>query len=817
MIIHSLDIAARLSAKHSWQGEGFWHRDILRVSVDSRQIIEGGATLFFALVSPSGDGHRYLDEAYARGVRLFVVSEYHERYPERYPEALCLLVGDTLLALQSLAAWYRSSCGEVEVVAVIGSNGKTIVKEMLYRLLSPTLRGLYRSPESYNSQLGVALSLLGMPRGTRYAFIEAGISARGEMARLAKMIQPSEVIITHLGTAHSQHFGSLDELYSEKLQMLLAPSLRAVTTDAPPPMGDKIQSLMAELGLGDMLCLNAYGSRERSYALTLEGLEPTMASNLGLALYFIAQRLPEHYETALGQIGSLSPLPMRMELTDNVQGNLLINDSYTNDLDALSGAMLSLRGRGGDSIVLGPLEQSALKLGEALAAVHQMALSYGIKRIYLVDWAEPALLLIETAKLEGIEWYYAPDKDSLLREHQTALLETPVLLIKGARRSRLEELVQRLSRQEHDTKLEIDLSALRQNLAYYRSLLPREAGLICMIKADAYGLGAKAIAEVLQSSGHISHLAVAVADEGKALRREGIHCPIIVMNPQADSLKTLCRHSLEAEVYSLELLRAFTRLSTDETCPPLHLKVDSGMHRLGFRFEEVEAILDALRGHRLRIASVFSHLAGADEERLDDFSRRQAEYLQAFYTKLSRGLLDIGYDESELPRLHLLNTAGLERFSGQWAFDGARLGIGLYGFSPTGVDSVQAVVRLSTRILQVKDIAGGESVGYACRAYADQPRRIAVIPIGYADGLHRRLGNERWAVELRGQLAPIVGNICMDACMIDVSHIPEATAGDEVIVFGSEARPLEAIAAAGDTIAYEILTSISPRVARRYY
>lgn len=810
--------------------EECFQREISSVSVDSRQIIKGEACLFFALVSPSGNGHQYIPEAYSRGVRHFVVSAWDSVWQSCYPDACFLVVSDTLRSLQALAAWYRANSPTTYVFALIGSNGKTIVKEMLATLLRPLGIKLYRSPASYNSQLGVALSLLAMPRDAGYAFIEAGISEPGEMPYLAQMICPQEVIMTHFGSAHSANFPSLEALYAEKLSMLSSKSVSRLHYYAPPQREAYISELIARFAPKGISLHNAYTSSlnpknnchlKQSYEvlarerlLQLEAIDTLMAQNLILALDTIATALPQYYADACRHVVDISPLPMRMELIENTEGNILINDSYSNDPEALARAILTLRQRGGDTMVLGTIEQSALSPHELQAELLRLCQEAELRQVYLLGWDEGLSWDNLSIKTEFIP---VKDIEHLLRDFGKTLLSTPILLIKGPRRMHLEHLVQRLSLREHDTKLSVDLSALRHNLAYYRSLLPRPASLICMIKADAYGLGAVPIAQTLVDSGHIEYLAVAVADEGKALRREGIDCPIIVMNPQGDSLESLRNYNLQAEVYSIEMLHRFAEAYSQNQGIPLHLKVDSGMHRLGFSREELPEILRVVCTYQLPLDSVFSHLAGADEERLDTLTHHQAEYLHSFYQELCEGLRNCVTYPHELPRLHLLNTAGLERFSHDYAFDGARLGIGLYGFSPTGQREVQPVVSLSTRILQVKTIPPGEGIGYGCRQSSCEARRIAVIPIGYADGFSRRYGNGLWSVELGGVLCPTVGNICMDACMIDVTAVEYAKAGDEVIIFGGEQTPLTAMAEAGGSIPYEVLTSISPRVARIYY
>lgn len=817
MLFSTQDIPTSLQALAVF-GQGDY--DITRVVVDSRGSSLGRDCAFFALVTPSGNGHGYLYEAYRRGVRCFVVSEWQGEWQAEMPQAVFVQVADTLLSLQSLAHNYRQRINPF-VIGITGSNGKTIVKEMLYTLLSPSIPKLYRSPGSYNSQLGVALSLLAMPDDTEVAIIEAGISQRGEMERLAAIIKPNDVVITHLGTAHRENFDSLQDLYAEKLMLAGEGDTRLFYKLSPEQKPEQLQILSELLRLYP----NAYNCND-SIAEDIAIIQETLSqrnhvleANLHTALAYIRKAFPEYLHVARKSVGEITSLPMRVEIKENAKGHILINDSYSNDLDALA-LSLDVLGSYSDkdtAVVLGPIEQSGLSEDEQLNRVLTMSQKHGLRRIYLIGWSEEVITRV-TSVQEGHSstLYSAETMDTLLERYQELLLDERVLLVKGPRRLHLEELVRRLSMREHITRLEVDLSALRGNLAFYRSKLPQEAALICMIKADAYGLGAVEVARTLEASQHVSYLAVAVADEAKLLRSRGVEMPIIVMNPQQESLETLVRHQLDAEVYSLEMLALFGSQCSAKHRPGLHLKVDSGMHRLGFRMEDIPAIVGLIDKYQMRIASVFSHLAAADDEALDSFTHEQAEYLLNFYTCLCATLDQVAEYKKPLPRLHILNTAGIERFSIDYALGGARLGIGLYGFSPTSCPEVRPVARLVTKILQVKSIARGESIGYSCKHRLERDARIAVIPIGYADGLHRRYGNSCWAVNVMGTLCPIVGNICMDACMIDVTDVMEAREGTPVVVFGDELSPITALADVGDTIPYEVLTSISPRVARVY-
>lgn len=778
MLFRTSDIPAALGTAIA---AGTRDYTIEQIAIDSRSANLCEHSAFICLVTPSGNGHHHIAEAYSKGVRCFVISEESEAYAQQYPQACFISTANTLTALQDYALARRQQ-SHARIVAITGSNGKTIVKEMLYSLLYREVRNIYRSPGSYNSQIGVALSLIGLKPDTELAFIEAGISRPGEMDILERMIAPDEVILTHLGSAHQENFTDLDELKQEKLK--LAKSGCPLYTLRPSDK--RFDDLMLLAPFNDNI------NRE----------------NLLLALEYIAEAFPDVLQRIHQYIPELRPVEMRLEIQENAYGLPLINDSYSNDLESLSSALESMVRLGGSALVLSPIEQSSLTRDELGQEVIRLLTQYHVRHVYLIDWAD-----IPT---EGTSFdvTHAISVGELLEKHRETLLSEYALLVKGARRYHLEELVQRLVLREHVTSLTVNLSSLRQNLNFYRSRLPHEAALICMIKADAYGLGAVEVARALESA-HVNSLAVAVADEGKLLRQKGIMTPIIVMNPALDTLDTLSNYQLDAEVYSLELLELLGKRYKHKERPMIHLKVDTGMHRLGFRLEDISQIVYLIDKHQIRLSSIFSHLAGADEEILDSFTHEQAEYLLRFYNSLMASLEQISNYQKPYPYLHLLNTAGLERFSKAYALGGARLGVGLYGYSPTGRREVQPVAQLKTRILQVKHIAKGEHVGYNCRSTLERDSDIAIIPIGYADGLHRRYGNGKWQVNVGGVLCPILGNICMDACMIDVTEA-HAQAGDEVIVFGDSLTPITRMAEAGETIPYEILTSISPRVVRIY-
>lgn len=815
-----------------------------RVLTDSRSLTHSEGVAFFALSTPSGDGHSYIEDLIACGVRLYVVGHGGRELSARHPDCTFVEVADTLVALQRLAAYQRSRLStQAEVLAITGSNGKTSVKEMLAQLLTGLGLSLYRSPASYNSQLGVALSLLGMPPETDLAVIEAGISQPGEMARLVEMIRPTTVILTGVGQAHSAHFASRAEHIREKLRLATLPECTRLIC----PMDDpEVAREVEAMGLADKVVRIALGASDPRARLSVdatisadatilkltdvhgasEQYQSSLTSladrhNLSLALAYIHLVHPELLPEVARRTPRLQPLAMRLEVHTTDRGAMIINDSYSFDLNALENALdfahrhIEDVGEVAPVAVLSDIEGSSLPASELYRRVADLLRAYGMYSVYTIGVASSVL-----GEFGGLVHRHYESVESLLSSpHLEDLRMARLVLVKGARCYGLERLVHALTDKAHHTRLEVDLSALYANLRYYRSLLPLGHRITCMIKADGYGLGAYQVARLLDEAG-VDSLAVAVVDEARRLRSAGIRTAIIVMNPEASQIPTIVELGLEAEVYSLSMLRAVVGYAQRYgTAPRIHIKVDSGMHRLGFALEELPEIVETLSTSPIGIdMAVFSHLAVADEPEADAFTHAQAQRLELFAHELRCQLQErVAWSQLAHPLpLHLLNTAGIERLGSVYAYDGVRLGIGLYGSSPTGRIEVQPTVRLSASILQVKGVPAGEGVGYGLRGVAVVPRRIAVVSIGYADGLPRALGEGRWAMMVRGHACPIVGRVCMDTCMIDVSHVPEVLEGDRVIVFGEGAYTLEAMAEALGTISYEVLTRLSPRVERLY-
>ncbi len=778
---------------------------------DSRSLSFPEETLFFALRSKRNDGHRYIEELYNRGVRAFVV----ETLPEtQHADANYLRVPSTLEALQRLAERHRYAF-DIPVVGITGSNGKTVVKEWLYQLLMPSMH-VTRSPRSYNSQIGVPLSVWMMHQGTEVALFEAGISQAGEMLQLADIIQPTIGVFTTLGQAHQENFHSLEDKCREKFQLfpncdtLIYPAdndivFRVLKTSGFK--GTKIGWSMTDPSAA--FYINKVETTETSTTISYiynseEGRFeiPYISSALvedAIIAAVTALRLGLSPELLAERMAQLEPVAMRLEVKEGRNGCTLINDSYNSDLASLDIALDFMQRRPDHkgrsrTLILSDIEQSGLGADELRQQVSEMVRSRGIDKVITIGTQFP-------------DSY--PDTDTFLASTAFLQLHDEVILIKGARRFGFDRITEQLVEKVHETTLEVNLSAIVENLNHYRSMMSG-AALVCMIKADGYGAGAVEIAKTLQDH-RVDYLAVAVADEGVALRKAGITSNIMIMNPEMTAFKTMFDYDLEPEVYSFRLLDALRHAARKEgiTGWPIHIKLDTGMHRLGFHpVDDMPQLIDYLKSQNaLTPRSVFSHFVGSDGDEFDDFSQQQYElYLQgadALQGAFSHHIIR-----------HICNSAGIEHFP-QRQMDMCRLGLGLYGINPRNNEILSNVSTLKTTILQIHDVKAGESIGYSRRTILDRDSRIAAIPIGYADGLNRKLGNRHAYCLVNGQKAQYVGNICMDVCMIDVTDI-DCKEGDSVEIFGDN-LPVTVLSDILETIPYEVLTGISNRVKRIYY
>lgn len=810
---------------------------ICYLSTDSRSLLYPKETLFIALVTATGDGHRYIPELVDRGVRNFLISQPIALWEAYQTKCNFIEVSDSLEGMQHLA--HEVARRDAHRIAITGSRGKTITKELLYQILSShTTEEVYRSPYSYNSQIGVALSLF--DSYGNYQIYEAGISQRGEMQRLEEILQPEIGILTSITEEHQSGFLNIEEKIREKL--ILFQDCRWLVLGSNTPRAKRLwegshsshrhtkllywtkeeeeadirYELLERRKTSTLVRIYDYfspqGKRSAQPSISLVELPFTQEydlDNLFAALSAARLILPDSLQT-LAQT-PLSKVRMRLDLRSGFQGNSIIEDHYDFDLRSLAHALdfLYRRSRVTSAkkvVILDALPEEIYGDKSSWDTLNYLVESYQIDRLILIGSHKYAL------SERAISY---PDIEALLKSNILDKLRHSLILIKsGKETTALDRLQRKLLDRQHQTRLEVNLNALVDNYQHYRKKLAREHKIVAMIKADAYGLGALEVARSLEDLG-VSFLAVALSDEGQSLRRFGIHARIMVMNPEPASFGLLFDYDLEPEVYSLELLKELIQAAHSRGIKnyPIHIKIDSGMHRLGFSPLELDPLLELLsQQDSLRVSSIFSHLSASDDAGEDTFTQKQIETFDQLSRKLQNHL--------RYPTLrHILNTAGIERWGKDplASFDMVRLGIGLYGYDPTGGDEVKAVAKLKTTILQIRELPEGENLGYGHKFFTERPTRVGIIPIGYADGLRRSLSGGRYAVEVAGKSAPILGNICMDTTLIDLTDIPEAEAGEEVIIFGGKLSSIETLAKAVDTIPYEILTSISSRVVRTYF
>ena len=781
----TIEIASVIGAKTD-QASG---RDVSWLLTDSRSLCYPESTLFFAIRTNRGNGHRYVEDLYRRGVRAFVVSEKVEG---SFPDADFLTVSDTLAALQKLAAYHRTRF-DIPIVGITGSNGKTLVKEWLYQLLAPDFN-VTRSPRSYNSQIGVPLSVWGLWEKSEVGIFEAAISEPGEMAALQHIIKPTIGIFTRLGSAHQENFASMEDKCREKL-LLMKDAKVIIYPEGDPVISKCIDEAQFKGKL--TACRSTGNAFEDNKALCR-----AVCRELGLDDDITEERLR-----------ALEPIAMRLEVKEGVNDCTLINDSYNSDLDSLDIALDFMNRRPEKegrqrTLILSDIQQSGVEPHALYSGLASLLSQRGINNLIAVGGIISAHMDC-FAHLPFSRRFF-PTTDALLSDPVMTSLQHQLILIKGARSFHFERITDRLEKKVHETILEVNLSAITKNLNHFRTFMRPETKIVCMVKADAYGAGAVEVSKTLQAAS-VDYLAVAVADEGAMLREKGITAGIMVMNPEMSSLSTLFRNHLEPEVYSFRLLDALIHAAEHEgiTGLPVHIKLDTGMHRLGFDAEkDIPALIERLRRQTaLTPRSVFSHFVGSDSQDFDDFSELQWKRFQKGAKQLQEAF------PGRILR-HICNSAAIERFPGRH-LDMVRLGLGLYGIDSFTNETINVVSTLRTTILQIHNVKAGESVGYSRRTILERDSRIATLPIGYADGLNRLLGCRRGYCLVHGQQADYVGNICMDVCMIDVTDI-NCQEGDLATIFGSELPPTELAKRCG-TIPYEILTGIAPRVKRIYF
>lgn len=783
--------------------------------IDSRSLCFPKETLFFAIRTNRNDGHKYIGELYKRGVRNFIVSSLPADI-DQYPQSNFLLVHDTLQAMQQLAAYHREQF-DIPVIAITGSNGKTTVKEWLYQLLSPDFN-VCRSPRSYNSQVGVPLSLWLLNPHNDVAIIEAGISNPNEMDNLNRMIRPTISVITNIGEAHQENFFTKEGKCDEKLKLMRNCETAVINLQDEFITKVARQEVLNKVKYWPMVRSVEKKGTSATITYTLNGkqsqysipfIDNAAIENSVTCLATCASLEGVDLEAICARMATLEPVAMRLEVKDGINGCTLINDTYNSDIHSLDIALDFMSRRPDNqtqkrTLILSDILQSGETSRTLYAKVAEMAEKRGIEKVIGVGEA-----ISSCSQYFKMDAYFFKTTEELIASEVFATLNNEFILIKGARRYHFDRLSDLLTLKVHQTILEVNLNALIENLHYYRSFMEPETKMVCMVKASAYGIGSFETSKTLQDQG-VDYLAVAVADEGADLRKAGITSNIMVMNPEMTSFKMLFDYRLEPEVYNFQLLEALIYAAEKEgiTNFPIHIKLDTGMHRLGFSpKEDIDRLITRLSKQSALIpCSVFSHFVGSDADEFDSFSRHQFE----LYDEASQKL-QAAYSHKILR--HICNSAGIEHFP-KYHLDMVRLGLGLYGINPRNNEVINNVVTLKTTILQIRNVPAGDTVGYSRKGKIDHDCRIAAIPIGYADGLNRKLGNGNGYCMVHGQKAPYVGNICMDVCMIDVTGI-ECSEGDYVTIFGDE-LPVTVLSDAIGTIPYEILTGVSTRVQRVY-
>jgi alanine racemase len=796
---------------------------------DSRLLIQPIETLFFALIGQRNDGHHYIDALYQNGVRAFVISK--KTAIKDYPDAHFILVKNTLEALQNIAKFHRSQFN-IPTIGITGSNGKTVVKEWLHQLLEGHFR-IVRSPKSYNSQIGVPMSVAQIEPIHNLAIFEAGISTTNEMQRLADIVQPTIGIFTNIGDAHNDGFQSIEQKVQEKILLFknakiiiyckddarIDAALKNLKKTQNPSLqlfnwstseSGYFHSIFIKKATHETVITGIYTNEK--ITITIPFVDDASIEN-AIHCWLVSLHLGLKMVEITPPFQRLSPVALRLELMGGINHCTLVNDSYSADLASLTIALNFLQQQNThqkQTVILSDFLEHNDATADIYEAIAQLLIQKKVNKLIAIG--DSIQRIFPFLKNKITVKYYVSTK-AFLQQIIPNDFDHETILIKGARTFQFEKIANRLALKVHQTTLEINLNALIHNLNIYRNLLEPETLLMAMVKASAYGSGSDEVAKILEFN-RVNYLAVAYSDEGVELRKSGINLPILVLNPEAASFDSIIRYQLEPEIYSFSLLDDFQNYlaSFNFSEPyPIHIKVNTGMNRLGFEAAEAEQLASRLAQNKvLKVASIFSHLAGSDAAAFDDFTEKQVARFKDFYKKIVQQL-------PYQPLRHILNSSGISRFK-QHQMDMVRLGIGLYGIdgNPNIQQHLETVSTLKATISQIKNIPITETVGYNRSGKIQQPIRSATISIGYADGLMRHAGNGQIKVLIRGQEVPIIGNVCMDMCMIDVTDVPVVKEGDEVIIFGTD-QPIQHLAKALNTIPYEIFTNISPRVKRVYF
>lgn len=797
--------------------------EIRHITTDTRRVESPAHTLFFALSGSMHDGHAFIHDALDKGIKNIVA----EKDPGKSSmHANVYIVPDSLRALQKLAAHHRVSFTDIEVIGITGSNGKTTIKEWLYQMIQD--RQVVKSPKSYNSQTGVALSVWQIRPGDRLGVFEAGISKMHEMENLQNMIRPDIGLFTMLGDAHAEGFSSLTEKLSEKLKLFRDAHTIIFEED------DLIVSMAIREEYGDKN-LKSWGWSQNAslfrimdiqksnyqsrITIELDGKPESLiipfsdAASTENSLHCIATMIVLGFDIAgiNEALKRIQIIPMRLEMKNGLQGSILINDTYNADIQSLKIALEFLSQQSGSRekvVVLSDFMQTGLDestLNHRLAALIQ---NHGITHLIGVGVAVASL---EKHLDPFILFSSYGSTDEMIHNLPSLDLKNKAILVKGARIFRLERLVDALSEKAHTAVMETDLQSVEFNLRYFSEQLSPGTRLIAVIKASAYGSGSEELARFLEFR-KVAYLAVAFIDEGIQLRKAGVMLPIIILNPDRNGVLDMIRYDLEPEVYSPEQLREINGLMASGEQKPfnIHLKIDTGMHRLGFMAEDLNDMCRLIAENKLlHVSSVFSHLSSSEDPGDDAFTLEQVNKLNTYFDEI---VSHLGYR----PMKHILNSAGIIRFP-QYHFDLVRLGLGLYGIDTTETitTKLEKVHTLKATVVQIKHLNTDEYVGYNRRGKLESPGKVAIINIGYADGLMRRAGNGRYSVRIHGHDYPIIGNVCMDLTIVNIFTNNDIKVGDEAIIFGKD-KPVEVLASVCDTIPYEIISRISGRVKRLY-
>ncbi|MCB9251888.1 MAG: bifunctional UDP-N-acetylmuramoyl-tripeptide:D-alanyl-D-alanine ligase/alanine racemase [Flavobacteriales bacterium] len=794
------------------------------INIDSRRITHWKSTLFFAIKGPKHDGHHYISDLIEAGVKNFVVEDISAHLPTQ--NLNFILVDETVEGLQKLAAYHRSKFN-YPLIGITGSNGKTTIKEWLYQLLHDNFK-IIRNPRSYNSQVGVPLSIWQMSNDFDLGIFEAGISKPGEMIKLQKILLPEIGLFTNIGDAHSENFNSNSEKISEKMKLFEATPV-LITRKGNSESDTFFHSWLESKKVRKLL---TWSNSDPECDLYISSFQPDSSEDVSAEYhgkkfsYPLPARDEASYENSaftvltalyLGlstdeihrRMTGIEPVEMRLQKIEGNYNSVIINDTYNSDINSFEISvdyLIRQQSNLSNTVILTDILQTEKSPEELYKKVNRILEDKKIDRF--IGIGKILEQQIDSVKIQNKEVY--PDKKAFIDHLKPYTFANQNILIKGARKFGLEDIVKILERQNHQTVFEINLTAIERNYRYFRELLPSGIKIMGMVKAFSYGTGSFEIAKLLQDAG-IDYLAVAYGDEGVLLRKKGITTPIMVMNPDFKGFDVMLEYDLEPEIYSTSLLKEFQKFveKSGKLKHGVHIEIDTGMHRLGFQPEDIPELIENLnKSPNLKVKSVFSHLAVSDEAEQHEFTLKQIETLRKIESTF-------GQDAQDKPLFHILNSAGVLHYP-EGFLDMVRLGIGLHGIDPSDKDRIKLEIAgsLKSYISQIKVIKAGEGIGYGLHAMQDQPRRIAIIAIGYADGFNRKLGNGKWEVLINGKQASTVGNICMDMFMADVSEI-SCNEGDDVQIFGKE-NNIERMAEILETIPYEILTSISQRVKRIY-